>query len=513
MTSMHLILIGLSVLHARTGGMNEHRLDKPVLNGPSIALKDSIEYFYCEIPGQPDTVRVHYELYAETNPDKIISYHTSLTGERANLLLFVREHHDGRLICKASAHNNTDIQSSYSDAWDLRVITPVEGLGIVSDPSDLNVWEGQSLTLQCRNARGTYVSYDWFLNEMPVQMWYDRNNDTLIIHRLSAQHTGDYTCVASNQFNDTITYNSSSEAVTVNVKEYLSKPEILLDIVKIEDGNYKATITCRADKGTPQNTFTLLNHTDIITTVTTHNTSAVFSVPIQMNIDMGRMKCNASNEGNWVMSEPTRLFVEPVGGAVTLTPFTHKKDFQVVGVGLLCKVERGTFPVYRWFHNGSRLTGRGVFYAVAYSDESFLSLSVGRNSDGFYHCDAADRFDNSSSISSAKMIISKEELNRVSPLVAVVVFTCFAVLIVAVTTCCVYGVVLRRRYSSKYPLTEQHGINIIPVKEEDDEEDEDYLMLEGYDEDVTRADRMSDSNEDEDESVDETLQYEGPASE
>ncbi|XP_009304606.2 Fc receptor-like protein 5 isoform X2 [Danio rerio] len=421
MTSMHLILIGLSVLHARTGGLNEQKLDKPVLKGPSIALKDTSEYFYCEIPGHTAAVQVHYELYVETNMDKIISEHTSLTGDTAALLLFVREHHDGRLICKASAHNNTDIQSSYSDAWELRVITPVKGLGIISHPSSLNVWEGQTLTLQCKKAQGTHVSYDWFLNEMPVQMQYDRNNDTLIIHRLSARHTGDYTCVASNQFNDTI-YNSSSEAVTVNVKE-------------------------------------------------------------------------------------------PVGGAVTLTPFKHIKDFQVVGVGLLCKVERGTFPVYRWFHNGSRLTGRGDFYAVAYSDESFLSLSVSRNSNGFYHCDAADRFDNSSSISSAKMIISEEALNSVSPLVAVVVFTCFAVLIVAVTTCCMYGVMLRRRYSSKYPLNEQRGINKIPVKDEDDEEDDDYLMLEGYDEDVTHADRMSDSNEDEDESVDETLLYEGAAPE
>nr|XP_009304605.1 Fc receptor-like protein 5 isoform X1 [Danio rerio] len=510
MTSMHLILIGLSVLHARTGGLNEQKLDKPVLKGPSIALKDTSEYFYCEIPGHTAAVQVHYELYVETNMDKIISEHTSLTGDTAALLLFVREHHDGRLICKASAHNNTDIQSSYSDAWELRVITPVKGLGIISHPSSLNVWEGQTLTLQCKKAQGTYVSYDWFLNDKPVQMQYDRNNDTLIIHRLSARHTGDYTCVASNQFNDTI-YNSSSEAVTVNVKEYLTKPEILFDVVKIEDCNYKAMITCRSERGTPQNTFTLLNHTQIITNVTTQNTSAVFSVPIQMNIDMGRMKCNASNEGNWVMSEPTRLFVEPVGGAVTLTPFKHIKDFQVVGVGLLCKVERGTFPVYRWFHNGSRLTGRGDFYAVAYSDESFLSLSVSRNSNGFYHCDAADRFDNSSSISSAKMIISEEALNSVSPLVAVVVFTCFAVLIVAVTTCCMYGVMLRRRYSSKYPLNEQRGINKIPVK--DEEEDDDYLMLEGYDEDVTHADRMSDSNEEEDESVDETLLYEGAAPE
>ncbi|ROL43741.1 Fc receptor-like protein 5 [Anabarilius grahami] len=448
MESMHvsLILIGIFVLYPRTGALL--KLDKPVLFGPSVATEGSVVDFYCEIPGKPATLPVLYELYVETNQNKVIGGHSSLSGEIATFPLVINTQHDGQLICKASG-NNTDIESSFSEGLDLKVIVPVEGVTIISHPSSNNVWEGQTLTLQCKKTKGTYVFYNWFWNERPVEMAYDRTDDTLIIHRLSARNTGHYMCVASNRFNDTMTFNSSSDVLSVQVKEYVSKPEISVDVVKLKDGGFKAIISCRSEKGTPLNTFSLLNNTDIITTETSDSTSMLFSVPLELNRYMGHVSCNASNEGNWVLSEPADLTVESVGGAVTVTPFTHTgRDFQVVGLVLRCKVERGTFPFYHWFLNNSRLEGQGGFYAVAWSDESVLSLSVGQDSAGFYHCEASDRFDNSTSIRSPRMLINKEALNRVSPVVAVVVFTSFAVLNVALMACCIYGVVLREFITS-----------------------------------------------------------------
>ncbi|XP_048028264.1 basement membrane proteoglycan isoform X1 [Megalobrama amblycephala] len=515
MESMHvsLILIGISVLYPRTGAL--HKLDKPVLIGPSVAIDRSVVDFYCEIPGKPATLPVLYELYVETNQSKVIGEHISQSGEIATFPLVITTQHDGRLICKASGHNNTDIESSISEGLNLKVIVPVKGVRIISHPSSNNMWEGQTLTLQCKKTKGTYVSYNWLLGERPVEMAYDRTNDTLIIHRLSARNTGHYMCVASNRFNDTTTFNSSSDLLSVQVKEYVSKPEISVEVEKLKDGGFKAVISCRSEKGTPLITFSLLNNTDIITTETSDKTSTFFSVPLELNRYMGHVRCNASNEGNWVLSEPADLTVESVGGAVTMTPVTHTgRDFQVVGLVLRCKVERGTFPFYSWFLNNSRLEDRGGFYAVTWSDNSVLMLSVGQDSAGFYHCEASDRFDNSTSIRSPRMLINKEVLNRVSPVVAVVVFTCFAVLNVALMACCIYGVVLRRRYSGKYSLINQRRKMEIAVKQEDKEEDDDYLeMLEGYEEDVVLADRISDSGaEDEDESVDETLLYEGTVS-
>uniref|UniRef100_A0A9J8AKS4 Si:dkey-93h22.7 n=1 Tax=Cyprinus carpio carpio TaxID=630221 RepID=A0A9J8AKS4_CYPCA len=382
-------------------------LDEPVLFGPLVGLEGSAVDFFCEIPGKLATLSVHYELYAEKNPSRVLGEYSSLSGELATISQVITTKHDGRLICKASGHNNTDIESSISKGLDFRVI--VAEVMLISHPSSDYIWEGQTLTLQCKKTKGTYVSYDWFWNDTPVQMPYDKNNDTLTIHSVSAQNTGDYMCVASNQYNDTTTFNTSSNAVTVNVKEYVSKPKISFDVAKNEDGGFTAIITCQSTKGTPLKFFTLLNYTEVLTTESTDRTSVLFSMPIELNRYMGQMRCNASNEGNWVLSDPLSLTVESVGGAVTVTPLKHVGlDFQVVGMVLRCKVERGTFPHYSWFLNNSRLLGRGGFYSVAWSDESVLALSVGQDSAGLYHCQASDRFDNSTSIRSPEMLISKE---------------------------------------------------------------------------------------------------------
>ncbi|XDV51099.1 hypothetical protein PO909_020045, partial [Leuciscus waleckii] len=433
----------ISVLYPRTGALDEHKLDKPVLFGPSIASEGSVVDFYCEIPGKPSSLPVDYELYVESNPGKVISEYTSLSEEIGTFPLVINSQHDGRLVCKASGHNNTEIQSSLSQGWDLKVIVPVKDVRIIAHPASNNVWEGQTLNLQCKKSKGTYVSYEWLWNERPVETPYDRTEDTLIIHRLSVQNTGNYMCVASNRFNDTTTFNSSSDGISVQVKEYVSKPELSLEVVKLEDAGFRAIITCRSLKGSPLKTFSLLNNTDIIALETSDRTSAIFHVPVELNRIMGRVRCNASNEGNWVLSEPVNLTVESVGGAVTVTPVTNTgRDFQVVSLDLLCKVERGTFPLYRWFLNSTRLEGRGGFYTVA-SDDSVLSLSVSPDSAGVYHCEASDSFDNTTSIRSAQMLISEELLNRVSPAAVLVVLGCFALLNVAVMVCCGYGVVLR----------------------------------------------------------------------
>lgn len=96
------------------------------------------------------------------------------------------------------------------------VSVPVEGAVMVSDASTDDVWEGQSLTLRCNITKGTHVSYDWLQNGTPLHTGHHAS--TLTIHFLSARHTGDYQCVASNPLNDTTVFNSSSDVISVQVK-------------------------------------------------------------------------------------------------------------------------------------------------------------------------------------------------------------------------------------------------------------------------------------------------------
>lgn len=97
------------------------------------------------------------------------------------------------------------------------VSAPVEGATIVSHPSSDDVWEGQTLTLQCNITKGTHVSYDWLQNGTPLHTGL--HTSRLIIPSLSVRrHAGDYQCVASNRLNDTTVYNSTSNVMSVQVK-------------------------------------------------------------------------------------------------------------------------------------------------------------------------------------------------------------------------------------------------------------------------------------------------------
>ncbi|XP_043108826.1 uncharacterized protein si:dkey-93h22.7 isoform X2 [Puntigrus tetrazona] len=222
-----LILTAISLSHPRTGALE--KLAEPDLTGPSSALAGSVVEFYCELPGKPVNLSVQYELYVESDPGRLIGEYSSLSENPATFFHVITQKHDGRIICKVSGHNNTDIESSFSKGLDFRVIVPVELESILSRLSLWSVWEGQTLTLQCKKSRGTYVSYDWFWNDAPVRTPYDRNEDTLTIHRVSEQNAGDYKCVASNH-NDTATFTSSAN-LTVHIKAPNTVPPSVVIVV------------------------------------------------------------------------------------------------------------------------------------------------------------------------------------------------------------------------------------------------------------------------------------------
>nr|XP_055040104.1 carcinoembryonic antigen-related cell adhesion molecule 2-like [Misgurnus anguillicaudatus] len=292
MEVMHLFLIaGISVWSTLAGSFDINTLEKPQLSGPSVALEGSVVEYFCEMPSLPPDVSVILTLYLKRNMNKAIGEHTVNFGENGTFPLFVTKRLDGQLICEASGNNNTQIEKTFSNSLELKVISPVEGASITLHPSTDDLWEGQSLTLYCNITKGTHVSYDWLVNGKSVH-----TGSSLTIQSLSVQHTGDYQCVASNQVNDTMVFNSSSDVKSVQVKEYMSKPEISMDVMKIEVGIF-ISVKCQSDKGTQPKTFSLFNDKKVINTKTTEGLQVDFNVSIELNKDMGGVQCNASNEG------------------------------------------------------------------------------------------------------------------------------------------------------------------------------------------------------------------------
>lgn len=93
---------------------------------------------------------------------------------------------------------------------------PVKGAHIIASPSLDDLWEGDSLTLLCNITEGTYVLYDWSLND--DQLHNDSSINQITIPSLSRNHRGKYVCFAKNVLNETHYYISKAEEMDVHVK-------------------------------------------------------------------------------------------------------------------------------------------------------------------------------------------------------------------------------------------------------------------------------------------------------
>ncbi|XP_045565098.1 uncharacterized protein isoform X4 [Salmo salar] len=299
------------------------------------------------------------------------------------------------------------------------------------------------------------------------------------------------------------------------VRELVSELDLLFLVLKERDGTYFALVTCQSLKGTPPITFSLYSRSEFISTETVDERFATFSIPVVLDLHMGFLQCQAENGDRVVYGQWTAMHVVSVGGAVTMhydadvgeRPTMEKLRFY-------CSVERGTFPQYRWFLNGTVLEGRGDFYWVENQPkQSILLLSVGRSSAGTYHCDVSNSFDGTTVISSEERYIDKEVLNHLPTVVVAVVFGCFLFLVTLVTTCCFIGLLYRKRQClvEKSTLDLKLGLEMHNIMVSDDEgflgrpcimDEEEYMEDEG----MVRAARIIDSDQEEVESTDEWLQ-------
>ncbi|XP_060741190.1 uncharacterized protein si:dkey-93h22.7 isoform X1 [Tachysurus vachellii] len=450
-------------------------LGKPELSGPLISVTEDILEFFCKLDDIQTNETILYQLFHEGNLNKALAEYSSHSQEKAKFVIIAALFHDGRLMCKASMQNNSNITPTYSNWIDFHVLVPVNGTHISSPSSTEDFWEGDSLTLQCNITSGTYVSYKWFLNDRLI------HNDSNVLHmsNLSNKHNGKYVCVAKSYLNETFYYHSTSEAWNVYVKEHLTKPEISIEVIKNSDGNISACVKCLVTKGSPPINFTLFNNNHNVDAVTSEHMDALFTLPIALDQDMGTVYCQANNRKHPLKSKELKLKVDSVGGTVTMRlQKSVGKDFEVLGVWLHCLVERGTLIQYNWFINNTRLERKGSFYRTFKSDNSGLTVRLYPNSDtaGFYRCEAFNSFDNTTSVSSTKTLISHEVFNVIPTEEAAIIFTCFSLLICAVLACCIFGVVLRKKRARTYmfklkDFTDMHSLLV-------DDHDDDKNMIE-----------------------------------
>lgn len=483
-------------------------LDRPLLSGPLISHVESVEEFYCKLDKITTNKTILYQLFKKENLNKVLSEYSAHSQEEAKFPLVIRLAFDGGFICKASVQNNSEIIPTVSDWMKFKVLVPVKNAHILSSHSLEDLWENDSLTLQCNITEGNYVLYDWFLDD---KLHFNNSNNQLIIPSLSSKNKGKYVCVAKNYFNETLYYTDKSEGRDVHVKEYLSQPEISFKIGKNKEGNFSAYVKCQVPKGSPPISYTLFRNNHHVAVVNSEHLNASFVVPMVLDQDMGTVYCQANDSKRQVESRKLNLTVESVGGNVTMSlEKAVGQDFDVYGVWLNCHVDKGTFLQYYWFLNNTRLESQGKFNKTFSPNHSCLMVRLDPSiaTAGFYHCEVFNSFDNTKRLSSPRILINPEEFNKIPTEVAVIVFTLFSLLICAVLACCIYGVVLRKRQARKYifrlkDFTDKHSIvdddgvfNKIEETEENEYEEgeHDDLDIDSYieDTDVVQASMMED---------------------
>ncbi|XP_031667361.1 Fc receptor-like protein 1 isoform X2 [Oncorhynchus kisutch] len=496
------VLLGASVQGASVPGASvpgASVLGRPLLYGPSTALEKTVEEFQCEVLRYPKDESILYQLFREGDRSKALGFYSALSGEMANFPLYITASYEGYMVCVASVQNNTVIHPTVSPRHHLRVVDPVNGAEVVVQSGSVEFYEGKPLSLRCNIAKGNHVSYQWLVDgkPLPLSPLHNQTQEQLFIYRMVPQDSGEYTCVATNQLNITKVYSSWSTAKVIKVKELVSEPDLLFLVLKERDGTYFALVTCQSLTGSPPITFSLYSRSEFISTETVDERSATFSIPVVLDLHMGFLQCQAQNGDRVVYGQWTAMHVVPVGGAVTMHYDNDVGEkFSIVGLRFYCSVERGTFPQYRWFLNGTVLEGRGEFYWV---EQSILLLSVGRSSAGTYHCEVSDSFDGTTVISSEARYIDKEVLNHLPTTVVAVVFGCFLFLVTLVTTCCFIGLLYQKRQClvEKSMLDLKLGLEMHNIMDE-----EEYMEDDG----VVRAARIVDSDQEEVESTDEWLQ-------
>ncbi|KAG9334553.1 hypothetical protein JZ751_007489 [Albula glossodonta] len=282
-------------------------------------------------------------------------------------------------------------------------LVPVEGAELRSNPSSGEVFEGRGLNLSCTLQRGTYVSYEWFLNGDSL----NQSTELLVVKNVTLQDAGNYSCEARNEAYDpdeemTMIFSTSNHRL-VRVKAPVSKPNISFTVQR-EGDDYWAIVTCQSGRGTPPVTFSF--HSQMLADLVSNETASLQAsvrIPIILDQNMGEVQCKATNGDKPALSDPMTLEVVPVGGVAKVRLEYERGSYGKVL--LHCDLDRGTFPEIHWFLNDTELDSRGQFHKI--QEQALKLTSITPSSTGFYHCEARDSFGTEKRIISEKKIIDR----------------------------------------------------------------------------------------------------------
>ncbi|XP_055040098.2 Fc receptor-like protein 5 isoform X2 [Misgurnus anguillicaudatus] len=440
---LYLVLVGLVT---EIGGSDF----QPVLSGPNRAYLKSRVQFECQVSGlsSPPT----YELRKDDG--RLIT-----TDVNTVLKFTVTEESEGKYYCRLNPGGQT------SNTLQLQVVIPVQGVSLSSEPDPAVIYEGGSLVLRCLVKKGSYLSFRWYHNKQEVtsqSKLYQLSENTLTVERAGEQHAGIYSCMASNQIDDSPRF-SSSQNLNVYVEQYISAPRLTFTVFS-NGSDLIANISCRLDRGSPPVIFHMLLNGVEMFEKQVSSLETWFLLPVSVGLKMGAAQCKAKKEIQQLISDPVNLEVVPVGGTVqVVVTYLHDVTAVVTAARLKCVPSRGTFPSFSWTLNHTSLPSVGEFHGLGQHGQILVITDITAASSGYYRCAVKDSFDNNSTwVESSGILIQNTDLVVMPMEVMAFVFCGFLLMVIIGGTFCVLWNINRRIEKSHNNQVNQSGTIIDP---------------------------------------------------
>ncbi|KAM9039179.1 cell adhesion molecule CEACAM6-like isoform 2-T2 [Sarcophilus harrisii] len=247
-------------------------------------------------------------------------------------------------------------------------------------PTALNYPVGATIELNCSAESNPPAQFTWLING--IQM---ASTSKLSIANVSLNHTGTYTCNASNS----VTGLSSSKDINITVSERTTKPNLTANRTSVIE-NDTLVFTC----GTEQAEVDILwffNKKSLILNermkLSMKNQTLI--IQVVKRVDAGSYECEIRNPISSNRSDPISLTVNYGPDYITFVPNSEKGEIDVKLKGSLtleCHVESYPPAQYIWQVNGT--------VNSAFSNNTYVIKNATQEDSGEYTCEAKNNVTN-----------------------------------------------------------------------------------------------------------------------
>ncbi|XP_051845425.1 carcinoembryonic antigen-related cell adhesion molecule 5-like isoform X1 [Antechinus flavipes] len=247
-------------------------------------------------------------------------------------------------------------------------------------PTTLNYAVGATIELNCSAESNPSAQFTWLNNG--IQM---TSSSKLSIANVSLNHTGIYTCNASNS----VTGLSSSKDVNITVSERTTKPNLTANRTNIIE-NETLAFTCGTEQAGVDILWFFRNKSLILNermNLSMNNqTLTILSVKRE---DAGSYHCEIRNPISFSTSDPIILSVNYGPDNIMFVPNPEKGEIKVTfsdPLTLECRVESYPPAQYRWQVNGT--------VNPDFSNSIYVIKNATREDSGTYTCQAKNNVTN-----------------------------------------------------------------------------------------------------------------------